>query len=108
MIIKMNETKLATPEQIREFLAGTTELVFAVLAEEPDCELSSPPRCDASLCPAIQDRARRAVCLLQSLSSYSRQHLSRLIAEYRDTLSLDLANRARRICTELILPSAAD
>jgi hypothetical protein len=35
MIIKMNETKLATLEQIREFLAGTTEVVFAVPAEEP-------------------------------------------------------------------------
>jgi len=34
MIIKMNETKLATLEQIREFPAGTTEVVFAIPAEE--------------------------------------------------------------------------
>ncbi len=30
----MNETKLATLEQIREFPAGTTEVVFAIPAEE--------------------------------------------------------------------------
>jgi len=34
MIIKMNETKLATLEQTREFPASTTEVVFAIPAEE--------------------------------------------------------------------------
>lgn len=31
----MNETKLATLEQIREFLAGTADVAFAVPADEP-------------------------------------------------------------------------
>jgi hypothetical protein len=32
MVINMNESKLATLEQIREFLAGTTDLAFAIPA----------------------------------------------------------------------------
>jgi len=34
MIIKMNETKLATLEQIREFLAGTSDVTFTIPADD--------------------------------------------------------------------------
>jgi transposase InsO family protein len=97
MIIKMNETKLATLEQIREFLAGTSDVVFSVPADEPQLRVFVATvlrrfRYDR------RSKSERGVLFayMQRLSGYSRQHLSRLISQYRVTLSLDLASRASR------------
>ena len=93
----MNETKLATPEQIREFLAGTTGVAFAVPTDEPRLWVFV-----ATVLRRFRyDRRSKSeremlFAYMQRLSDYSRQHLSRLIAPYRDTLSLDLASRASR------------
>jgi hypothetical protein len=97
MIIKMNETKLATLEQIREFLAGTSDVVFAIPADEPRLRVFVA----AVLRRFRYDRRSKSergvlFAYMQRLSGYSRQHLSRLIVQYRDTLSLDLASRASR------------
>jgi len=97
MIIKMNETKLATLEQIREFLAGTADVVFAIPADEPRLRVFVA----AVLRRFRYDRRSKTergmlFAYMQRLSGYSRQHLSRLIGQYRDTLSLDLASRASR------------
>jgi hypothetical protein len=46
MVIDMNESKLATLEQIREFLARTYDVAFAIPAEEP--RRACPPRSAAS------------------------------------------------------------
>ena len=35
MVTDLNESKLATLEQIREFLAGTSDVGFTIPAEEP-------------------------------------------------------------------------
>ncbi len=97
MIIKMNETKLATLEQIREFLAGTSDVTFTIPADDA--------RLRAFVGTVIRrfryerrSKIERGVLFayMRRLSGYSRQHLSRLIAQYRDTLSLDLASRASR------------
>ena len=34
MVIDMNESKLETIEQIREFLKGTADVIFSILADE--------------------------------------------------------------------------
>ncbi len=92
----MNETKLATLEQIREFLAGTADVVFAV-PEDPALRVFV-----ATILRRFRyerrSKSERGVLFayMQRLSGYSRQHLSRLIAQYRQTLSLDLASRASR------------
>jgi hypothetical protein len=97
MVIDMNESKLATLEQIREFLAGTSDVAFAIPAEEP--------RLRAFVAKVLQrfryfsrPKGQRGLLFeyMQRLSGYSRQHLSRLIAQYRDTHSIAPATRASR------------
>jgi hypothetical protein len=97
MVIDMNESKLATLEQIREFLAGTSEVAFAIPVDEP--------RLRAFVAKVLQrcrhfsrPKGQRGVLFeyMQRLSGYSRQHLSRLTAQYRDTHSIEPATRASR------------
>jgi transposase InsO family protein len=97
MVIDMNESKLATLEQIREFLAGTSDVAFAVPADEP--------RLRAFVAGVLQrfryfsrPKGQRGVLFeyMRRLSGYSRQHLSRLIAQYRDTHSVTPRSRASR------------
>src|SRR5487761_2637889 len=95
MVIDMNEARLDTIEQIREFLAGTAAVTFTVPPEE------------AKLRQFVVTVLRRfryfgrakgqrgvLFAYMQRLTGYSRQHLSRLVAQYRDTQSLRLRDRA--------------
>ena len=97
MVIDMNEARLDTIEQIREFLAGTADLAFTVPPEE------------AKLRQFVVTVLRRfryfglakghrgvLFAYMQRLTGYSRQHLSRLVAQYRNTQSLRLRDRASR------------
>ena len=97
MVIDMNEARLDTIEQIREFLAGTADVAFTVPPEE------------AKLRQFVVTVLRRfryfgrakgqrgvLFAYMQRLTGYSRQHLSRLVAQYRDTQSLRLRDRASR------------
>ena len=100
MVIDMNESKLETLEQIREFLPVTSDVAFAIPAEEP--------RLRAFVAKVLQrfryfsrPKGQRGLLFeyMQRLSGYSRQQLSRLIAQYRDTHSIEPGTRAcwRRI-----------
>jgi hypothetical protein len=95
MVIDMNEARLETIEQIREFLAGTADMAFTVPSEE------------AKLREFVATVLRRfryfglakghrgvLFAYMQRLTGYSRQHLSRLVAQYRDMKSLRLRDRA--------------
>ncbi len=93
----MNESRLATLEQIREFLAGTCDMAFAIPADEP--------RRRAFVAKVLRrfrydcrPKGQRGVLFeyMQRLSGYSRQHLSRLIAQYRHRHSIEPASRASR------------
>ena len=97
MVIDMNESRLETIEQIREFLAGTADVAFAVPAEEAKRR--------AFVATALKRfryfslaKGRLGILFvyMQRLSGYSRQHLSRPIARYRDTESVRPLNRANR------------
>jgi hypothetical protein len=95
--IDMNVSKLDTIEQIKEFLDGTAEVAF-----------SNPT--DASALRAFVvtvlrryryfrlSKGPRGVLFayLQRLTGYSRQHVSKLIAQYRDTQSLTPRKRVSR------------
>ena len=97
MVIDMNVSKLDTIEQIKEFLDGTAEVEF-----------SNPT--DASALRAFVvtvlrryryfglSKGPRGVLFayLQRLTGYSRQHVSKLIAQYRDTQSLKPRKRVSR------------
>ena len=97
MVIDMNVSKLDTIEQIREFLDGTAEVEFSnptdavalrsfvatVLRRYRYFRLSKGPR-------------GVLFAYLQRLTGYSRQHVSNLIAQYRDTQSLTPRKRVSR------------
>jgi len=97
MVIDMNESRLDTIEQIAEFMAGTSTVVFSIPADES--------RLRAFVATVLKRfrysglaKNRRGVLFsyMQRLTGYSRQHLSRLIAQYRDTQSLRPLARASR------------
>jgi hypothetical protein len=97
MVIDMNESRLETIEQIREFLTGTAEVAFSIPADESTLR--------AFVATVIRrfryfsrTKGQRGVVFayLRRLTGYSRQHLSRLLAQYRDTRSLKPLDRASR------------
>ena len=97
MVIDMNVSKLETIEQIREFLDGTAGVAFSNPTD---------PSALRSFVATVLKRYRyfrlskgpRGVLFgyMQRLTGYSRQHLSRLIAQYHHTRSLKPRTRASR------------
>lgn len=97
MVIDMNVSALRTLEQIREFLAGTSDVVFSV----PSNELALRTFIEAVLLRfryVELPKGQRGVLYryMQRVSSYSRQHLDRLIVQYRETKSLKPLVRSSR------------
>jgi hypothetical protein len=97
MVIDMNESKLGTIEQVREFLAGTADLTFTVPTDE-----AKRRRFVVTVLGRFGyfrlAKGHRGVLFtyMQRLSGYSRQHLSRLLAQYRRTKSLRPGERTSR------------
>jgi len=97
MVIDMNVSKLETIEQIQDFLDGTAEVAFSNPTD---------PSALRSFVATVLKRYRyfrlskgpRGVLFvyMQRLTGYSRQHLSRLIAQYHHTRSLKPRTRASR------------
>jgi hypothetical protein len=97
MVIDMNVSALRTLEQIREFLAGTSDVVFSV----PSNELALRTFIEAVLFRfryVELPKGQRGVLYryMQRVSSYSCQHLDRLIVQYRETKSLKPLVRSSR------------
>jgi hypothetical protein len=97
MVIDMNLSSLRTLEQIQRFLAGTSEVTFSASEDERACR---------NLVETILSRFRyrhlrkgqRGILYryMQRVCGYSRQHLDRLIAQYRKTKSLKPRARSSR------------
>src|SRR5258706_3525315 len=97
MVIDMNEAKLETIEQIREFLSGTAGVSFSISSNEVDLH--------AFIATVLtrfgyfkRRKSQRGVLFayMRRLTGYSRQHLSRLLVQYRDTRSLKPQLRSSR------------
>ena len=97
MVIDMNVSRLETIEQIREFLSGTAEVAFSHPTDESTCR--------TFVTTVIRryryfhlTKGQRGILFayMRRLTGYSRQHLSRLIVQYRDTKSLQPLKRASR------------
>jgi hypothetical protein len=97
MVIQMNDSKLATIEQIREFLAGTADVSFTTPAE--------PAQVRTFIAKVLRrfkyadcSKAQRSILFayMQRLSGYSKAHLARLISQYKDTKNVTLRSRANR------------
>lgn len=95
MVIDMNVSRLETIEQIREFLSGTTEVAFANPADESTLRTFVTTVLRRYRYFSLSKGQRGVLfAYMQRLTGYSRQHLSRLIAQYRDTQCLKPLNRA--------------
>ncbi len=97
MVIDMNVSRLETIEQIREFLEGAAEVAFSNPADE-----STRHTFVSTVLRRYRyfrlSKGQRGMLFayMQRLTGYSRQHLSRLVAQYRNIQSLKLLNRASR------------
>jgi transposase InsO family protein len=97
MVIDMNDSKLTTIEQIREFLAGTADATFSIPTDQARLHefVAIVLRRYRYFKLGRNDRGIVLAYMLR-LSGYSRQHLTKLIAQYRDEGSLKPASRANR------------
>lgn len=97
MMIEMNDSRLQTIEQIREFLNGASEVSFSIPANETRLRdfIETVIRRFQYFSLA---KGHRGVLFtyMRRLTGYSRQHLSRLVAQYRDTKSLKALTRSSR------------
>ena len=97
MVIDMNETKLKTIEQVREFLTGTADVSFCIPADESTLRAFVSTVIRRFGYFRLTKRQRGIVfAYLRRLTGYSRAHVSRLLAQYRDTRSLKPLARASR------------
>ncbi len=97
MVIDMNDSKLTTIEQIREFLAGTADATFSIPSDQ--ATLHEFVAAVLKRCRYFQlGRKDRGVVIayMRRLSGYTRQHLTKLIGQYRNAGSLKPARRANR------------
>ena len=98
MVIDMNVSKLETIEHIREFLAGTAEVAFSHPADESARRIFVATVLKRYRYFALSKGPRGVLfAYMQRLTASSRQHLSRLIAQYRTTQSLKPHSRASRM-----------
>jgi hypothetical protein len=97
MVIDMNVSRLETIEQIREFLNGTTEVAFSNAADESTLRTFVTTVIRRYRYFGLKKGPRGVLfAYMQRLTGYSRQHLSRLIAQYRHTQSLKPRKRTSR------------
>jgi hypothetical protein len=97
MVIDMNESRLETIEQNREFLACTAAVAFSIPTDESILRAFVTAVIRRLRYFRLAKAQRRIVFAdMRRLTGYSRQPLSRLIAQYRDTQSLKPLDRASR------------
>lgn len=93
----MNDSKLQTVAQIREFLTGASDVTFSIPANESRLRDFIVTVLNRSRYFRLAKGDRGVVfAYMQRLTGYSRQHLSRLVAQYRDTKSLTVLTRSSR------------
>ena len=96
-VIDMNVSRLETIEHIRKFLASTAEVAFSHPADESARRIFVATVLKRYRYVGLPKGSRGVLfAYMQRLTGYSRQHLSRLIAQYRDTQSIKPLNRASR------------
>jgi hypothetical protein len=97
MVIDMNEARLDTIEQIREFLAGTADVVFSTTEDQ-----AARHRFVAAMLNRHHyfklRKSHRGVLFayMRRLTGYTRQHLTKLIGRYRQEHHLHPLTRASR------------
>ena len=112
----MNDSRLQSIERIQEFLSGAADVSFSIPANET--------RLRDFIATVIRRfryfslaKGHRGVLFtyMRRLTGYSRQHLSRLVAQYRDTKSLKGLTRSSRTsfarkygCAEIHLLAQTD
>jgi hypothetical protein len=97
MVIDMNDARLDTIEQIREFLAGTADVAFSAPEDQTTRHRFVAKMLDRHRYFKLS-RGHRGVLFayLQRPTDYTRQHLTKLIGRYRQAHHLHPATRASR------------
>ena len=97
MVIDMNDARLDTIEQIREFLAGTADVGFS-LPTDKTVRYGFVSTVLKRHRYFERTKGQRGVLFayLLRLSGYTRQHLTKLIARFRQERSLAPRSRASR------------
>jgi transposase InsO family protein len=97
MVIDMNEARLGTIEQIREFLAGTADVVFSS-TEDPAARHRFVAKVLSRHRYFKLSKGHRGVLFayMRRLTGYTRQHLTKLIGRYRREHHLHPVTRASR------------
>ncbi len=95
MVIEMNEQKLVTLEQLREFLAATEEVDFQGCGQDEERYRHIEAVLRRFGYGSLK-RAEKAVVLryLERTTGYSRQQMTRLVTQYRETGRLKKSWRA--------------
>lgn len=83
MNLNMNDDKLSSPADIRAFLDGSCKLNFQVDSQERYAWIGKTLKQTRYFTLRKKDKSTIQE-YLQRISGYSRQHLTRLIAQYRD------------------------
>lgn len=97
MVIDMNESKLETIEQIQDFLTGTADVAFTAPADDTERRKFTVAVLRRFGYFKLRKKQRGVLfAYLQRVTGYSRQHLSRWLAQYRDSNSLRSRKRATR------------
>jgi len=104
MVIDMNDEKLKTLEQIREFMAGTEGVTFS---HQPDPDTRYQHIADV-LCRLryyALGKADRGLVLrhLEWSTGYSRQQVTLLVKKDTTIRRLEKIERARRFCRALLM-----
>lgn len=97
MVIDMDTARLGTLEQVRQFLAGVSDVQLQVLQDEGE-RRRFVERTLRGFGYLRRPRPERGVLFayLQRVSGYSRAHVIRLIAQYRDQGTLAVRERGGR------------
>jgi transposase InsO family protein len=88
MVIDMNETKLTTLEQLRRFLAGTTEVAFKPTPDDERYAHIADVLRRFRYAGLIRPDKGVVLRYLEKTTGYSRQQLTRLVARFHDTRQL--------------------
>lgn len=86
---------LTTVDQLKNFLSGTQALAFSVIsARTPTTDGSRGRWCVSATYPAPTWTKGVVIRYLMKVSGYSRQQLTHLVRQYRDTCRFELCQRA--------------
>jgi hypothetical protein len=90
----MNINNLITIEQLEQFLTGSQAVVFLVTSSKDECYRGIQRTLVKFRYPSLSKRSKGVVVrFLIKITGYSRQQITRLVKQYRDTGKIERQQR---------------